>query len=98
MSEYVFAKAQDNKGLIHYLMADTEDEIYDYCDNYRTVPKGGQLDLFDREGLAIAHWANDVTPTMAQRHFTWVGKRRSPYRISRPFDYKKGKTIVRDTF
>ncbi len=44
----VFAQAKDNKGLFYYLMADIEEEIYDYCDNYRTVPKGGQMDLFDR--------------------------------------------------
>ena len=95
----VFAQAKDNKGLFHYLMADTEEEIYDYCDNYRTVPKGSQMDLFDKEGLSIENWSFNVTPAMAQSHFTWVGtKRRNPYIISKPFDYTKGKTIVRDTF
>ncbi len=95
----VFAQAKDNKGLFYYLMADIEEEIYDYCDNYRTVPKGGQMDLFDREGLSIEHWASDITPAMAQSHFTWVGtKRKNPYVVATPFEYKEGKTIVRDTF
>ena len=98
MAEYVFAQAKDNKGLYYYLMAETVEEIYGYCDAFRTVPKGGQMDLFEREGLSIEHWASDITPAMAQSHFTWVGKSRNPYRISRPFDYTKGNTIVRDTF
>ena len=52
MTEYVFAKCKDHRGLLYYLMAETVDEVYEYCDNYRTVPKGRQMDLFDKEGLA----------------------------------------------
>ena len=47
MAEHAFAKAQDNKGRLHWLMAETEDEIQDYCDNYHSATKGMQLDLFE---------------------------------------------------
>jgi len=94
----VFATAKDSKGLLYYLAADTEDEIENYCDNFQRTTKG-QLDLFEDEGLAIEYWASDITPAMVQKHFTWVGTTRSnPYVVAKPFDYEKGKTIVRDTF
>ena len=83
----VFAKAQDERGLLYYLMADTEEEIYFYCDGYEWTPKGGQLDLFRDESLAIESWAFNITPCMAQAHFTWVGKRRNPYVVAKPFEY-----------
>ena len=53
MTEYVFAKCKDHRGLLYYLMAETVDEVYEYCDNYRTVPKGRQMDLFDKEGWLV---------------------------------------------
>ena len=95
MTEYVFVKAKDHRGLLYYLMAETEDEIYDYCDNFRTVPKGRQMDLFVREGLSVEHWASDITPAMAQSHFTWVGTRRNnPFVVAKPiYEYKDGKYI-----
>ena len=33
MTEYVFAKCKDHRGLLYYLMAETVDEVYEYCDN-----------------------------------------------------------------
>jgi hypothetical protein len=88
----VFAQAKDNKGLFHYLMAETEEEVYNYCDNFRTVPKGSQMNLFEKEGLAIENWASDITPAMAQSHFTWVGTRRNnPFVVAKPiYEYKDG--------
>ena len=94
MERYVFAKAKDSKGLLYYLMAETEEEVYNYCDNF-SVPKGGQMDLFQTYGLAIENWASDITPAMAQSHFTWVGTRRNnPFVVAKPiYEYKDGKYI-----
>ena len=39
MTEYVFAKTKDSKGLLYYLMAETDEEVYNYFDNF-SVPKG----------------------------------------------------------
>jgi hypothetical protein len=83
-----FAKAKDERGLLYYLMAETEEEIEVYCDNFLTTSIGEQLDLFKRESLSIVSWASDVTPAMAQSHFTWVGKNRNPFVVAKPFDYK----------
>ena len=88
MTEYVFAKCKDHRGLLYYLMAETVDEVYEYCDNYRTVPKGRQMDLFDKEGLAVEQWTSDITPAMAQSHFTWVGKRTNPFVVAKPIYLK----------
>ena len=99
MTEYVFAKCQDNKGLLYYLMAETVDEVYDYCAAFRTVPRGGQMDLFEREGLSVEQWASDVTPAMAQSHFTWVGKRTNPFVVAKPiYKYENGKYVGRREF
>ena len=94
MTEYVFVKAKDSKGLLYYLMAETEEEIYNYCDNF-SVPKGGQMDLFQTYGLAIENWASDITPAMAQSHFTWVCTRRNnPFVVAKPiYEYKDGKYV-----
>ena len=91
----VFAKAQDGRGLVHYLMAETEEEVYAYCDGFEWTPRGGQLDLFRDETLAIDHWAYDITPAMAQAHFTWVGTRRNnPFVVAKPiYEYKDGKYV-----
>ena len=98
MTEYVFAKAKDDKGLLYYLMAETVDEVYEYCDNF-SVPIDGQLDLFKKYGLAIEQWASDITPAMAQSHFTWVGKRTNPFVVAKPiYEYKDGKYVGRREF
>lgn len=96
----VFAKAKDARGLLHYLMAETEEEVYEYCDGHEYTPKGGQLDLFRDESLAIEYWASDVTPAMAQAHFTWVGTRRNnPFVVAKPiYEYKDGKYAGKKEF
>ena len=90
-----FAKAQDEKGLLYYLMAETEEEVELYCDNFQTTSIGEQLDLFKEEALAIVSWASDITPAMAQAHFTWVGTRRNnPFVVAKPiYEYKDGKYV-----
>ena len=88
MAEHAFAKAQDNKGRLHWLRAETEDEIQDYCDSYHSATKGMQLDLFEDYALAIEAWSSNVTPAMAQSHFTWVGKKTNPYVVAKPIYVK----------
>ena len=77
---YFFAKAIDKFGKYHYLSADSEEAIEDYCE-------GGILS----DSLAIEYWATYVDPIMVAFHFKWVGKRRNPFVVSRPFKYKGAK-------
>ena len=76
---YFFAKALDKFGKYHYLSADSEEAIEDYCE-------GGVLG----DSMAICNWATYVDPIMLAFHFKWVGKRRNPFVISkmRHSDYK----------
>ena len=76
---YFFAKALDKFGNYHYLSADSEEAIEDYCE-------GGVLG----DSMAICNWATYVDPIMLAFHFKWVGKRRNPFVISkmRHSDYK----------
>tara|TARA_Y100001951_G_scaffold80878_1_gene68953 strand:- start:50 stop:385 length:336 start_codon:yes stop_codon:yes gene_type:complete len=74
---YFFAKAKDKFGGYHYLSADSEEAIEKYCE-------GGILS----DSMAIDYWINYVDPIMLAFHFKWVGKRRNPFVISRPHDYK----------
>ncbi len=73
---YFFAKAEDKFGKYHYLSADSEEAIESYCE-------GGIIS----DSLAICNWINYVDPIMVAFHFKWVGKRRNPFVVSRPFKY-----------
>ena len=75
---YLFAKALDKFGKYHYLSADSEEAIENYCE-------GGVLG----NSMAIDYWINYVDPIMVAFHFKWVGKRRNPFVISKPFRYGK---------
>ena len=75
---YFFAKALDKFGKYHYLSADSEEAIENYCE-------GGVLG----NSMAIDYWINYVDPIMVAFHFKWVGKRRNPFVISKPFRYGK---------
>ena len=77
---YFFAKAIDKFGEYHYLSADSEKAIEDYCE-------GGILS----SSLAIDKWATYVDPILVATHFKWVGKSRNPFVVSKPFQYR-GKT------
>tara|TARA_Y100000758_G_scaffold248669_1_gene184750 strand:- start:250 stop:642 length:393 start_codon:yes stop_codon:yes gene_type:complete len=75
---YFFVKAEDKFGKYHYLSADSEEAIEDYCEN-------GVLG----DSLAICNWITYVDPIMVAFHFKWVGKGRSnPFVIAKPFKYK----------
>ncbi len=74
---YFFAKATDKFGEYHYLSADSEKAIEDYCE-------GGILS----NSLAIDKWATYVDPIMVAVHFKWVGKRNNPFVVSKPFNYR----------
>ena len=75
---YFFAKALDKFGKYHYLSADSEEAIEAYCE-------GGMLG----DSMAVDRWATYVDPILATTHFKWVGKRRNPFVISKPFRYGK---------
>ena len=70
---YTFAKVKDRLGTIEYLVAKTEEEIEGYCD-------GGVLG-YDK---AIEKWYSNVTPSIVQEHFKWVGTRRNPFTVAKP--------------
>ena len=72
----VFAKANDKFGKQHYFAADSEEEIEIHCE-------GGVLG----DELAIEHWINYVDPIMVTFHFKWLGKRRNPFVVAKPFEY-----------
>ena len=74
---YFFAKALDKFGEYHYLSADSEEAIEDYCE-------GGVLG----NSMAICGWINYVAPIMVAFHFKWIGKRSNPFVIAKPFNYK----------
>ena len=79
-----FAKAIDKECNYHYLSADSEEAIVNYCDS---------------NDLAINNWASNVTPIMACFHFKWVGKRSNPFVIAKPiYNYEDGKYIGRREF
>lgn len=85
---YFFAKALDKFGEYHYLSADSEEAIEDYCE-------GGILG----DSMAIEYWASNVDPIMVAFHYKWVGKRRNPFVIAKPiYEYKDGKYIGRRVF
>ena len=75
---YFFVKAEDKFGKYHYLSADSEEAIEAYCE-------GGMLG----DSMAVDRWATYVDPILATTHFKWVGKRRNPFVISKPFRYGK---------
>ena len=75
---YFFAKALDKFGEYHYLSADSEEAIEDYCE-------GGVLG----NSMAICNWITYVDPIMVAFHFKWIGTGRSnPFVIAKPFKYK----------
>ena len=75
---YFFAKALDKFGEYHYLSADSEEAIEDYCE-------GGVLG----NSMAICNWITYVDPIMLAFHFKWIGTGRSnPFVIAKPFKYK----------
>ena len=85
---YFFAKALDKFGKYHYLSADSEEAIEDYCE-------GGVLG----DSMAICNWATYVDPIMLAFHFKWVGKRRNPFVIAKPiYKYENGKYVGRREF
>ena len=85
---YFFAKALDKFGKYHYLSADSEEAIEDYCE-------GGILG----DSMAIEYWASTVDPIMVAFHFKWVGKRRNPFVIAKPiYKYEDGKYVGRREF
>ena len=77
---HFFAKALDKFGKYHYLSADSEEAIENYCE-------GGVLG----NSMAIDKWATYVDPILVATHFKWVGKSRNPFVVSKPFQYR-GKT------
>ena len=77
---YFFAKAKDKFCKYHYLSADSEEAIENYCE-------GGILS----DSLAIDCWINYVDPIMVCFHFKWVGKRNNPFVVAKPFKYKGAK-------
>ena len=89
-----FAKARDYESKIHYLAADTEREIEDYCENW--MPNGVssiQMEMFDDgdQGLVVEQYIYDHTVFVAevQKEFDWVGRRRNPFALTKPFKYGK---------
>ena len=75
---YFFAKALDKFGEYHYLSADSEEAIEDYCE-------GGVLG----NSMAICNWITYVDPIMVAFHFKWIGTGRSnPFVIAKPFKNK----------
>ena len=74
---YFFAKAEDKFGEYHYLSADSEEAIENYCE-------GGVLG----NSMAICNWITYVDPIMLAFHFKWIGKRKNPFVIAKPFKYK----------
>ena len=74
---YFFAKTIDKFGEYHYLSADSEKAIEDYCE-------GGILS----DGMAIDKWATYVDPILVATHFKWVGKRNNPFVVAKPFKYR----------
>ena len=78
-----FAKAKDYLGNSHYLSAENEEQIEKYCNNYS--PRG--IYPHENNGLAIEQWINYVDPIMASFHFKWLGKRRNPFVVAKPFEY-----------
>ena len=85
---YFFAKALDKFGKYHYLSADSEEAIEDYCE-------GGILG----DSMAIEYWASNVDPIMVAFHYKWVGKRRNPFVIAKPiYKYEDGKYVGRREF
>ena len=74
---YFFAKAEDKFGEYHYLSADSEEAIENYCE-------GGVLG----NSMAICNWITYVDPIMLAFHFKWIGKRSNPFVIAKPFKYK----------
>ena len=74
---YFFAKALDKFGEYHYLSADSEEVIENYCE-------GGILG----NSMAICNWITYVDPIMLAFHFKWIGKRSNPFVIAKPFKYK----------
>ena len=65
----VGCKAVDMLGNYHFLAADTEEELEQHCAR--------------KDELAIVNYAYNITPIMVSHHFTWVGKRRNPFVISK---------------
>ena len=87
---YSFAKAKDYLGDWHYLAADSEEAIENYCEDYS--PRG----IFPHE---IENWATTVDPIMVAFHFKWVGKRNNPFVIAKPiYKYEDGKYVGRREF
>ena len=74
---YFFAKTIDKFGEYHYLSADSEKAIEDYCE-------GGILS----DGMAIDKWATYVDPILVATHFKWVGNRNNPFVVAKPFKYR----------
>ena len=71
-----FAKAKDKFGERHYFVSDSEQSIETHCE-------GGMLG----DSLAIEAWINYVDPIMVAFHFKWVGERRNPFVVAKPFEY-----------
>ncbi|SVC36815.1 uncharacterized protein METZ01_LOCUS289669 [marine metagenome] len=78
-----FAKAKDYLGNSHYLSAENKEQIEKYCNNYS--PRG--IYPHESNGLAIEQWINYVDPIMVSFHFKWLGKRRNPFVVAKPFEY-----------
>ena len=93
---YFFAKAKDYLGDWHYLAADSEEAIENYCEDYS--PRG--IYPHESNGLAIDAWPNTVDPIMVAFHFKWVGKRNNPFVIAKPiYKYDEdGKYVGRREF
>tara|TARA_R110000823_G_scaffold40359_5_gene107152 strand:- start:32 stop:268 length:237 start_codon:yes stop_codon:yes gene_type:complete len=67
-----FAKVEDKEGKFLYLASSIEEEIENHC---------------KEKDLVITDWCNNVTPIMVIKHFKWVGKRRNPFVVARPFKH-----------
>ena len=78
-----FVKAKDYLGNPHYLSADNEEQIEKYCKDYSA--RG--IYPHESNGLAIEQWINYVDPIMVAFHFKWVGERRNPFVVAKPFEY-----------
>jgi|TARA_B100000686_G_C16375580_1_gene754774 hypothetical protein len=76
---FVFANAKDDENKRHYLVANTEQEILNYC--WKPDP---------RDDLEIVGWPKNPPPFTVIHHYEWIGKGKRPAQLqeSKPFNYE----------
>tara|TARA_Y100000593_G_C4221428_1_gene292065 strand:- start:564 stop:842 length:279 start_codon:yes stop_codon:yes gene_type:complete len=80
IGSFEFAVAKDAENKREYLVADTWEEIDQYCGN----------------NLEVINYAVNPTPIMVAHHFKWVGKGKRPAQlvISKPFNYANPNEVL----